>query len=98
MPSEQYFDEDGTSYWEVSLGDDTDCDTCGMSWNSLELVTEADGQWTASLRYGCYGGLTVSSSDPHLDEQLRELFFLLSDFSKWTAEDEKTLRELTRSL
>lgn len=42
---------------EFDLGDDYDCETCGMSYNSLEYKYDTDtGEHRVDTRVGCYGG------------------------------------------
>ena len=51
---------------------DTDCDTCGRSWNSLEVCLGDDGQWCADLTIGCYGGASYEGDRAGLIAFLRQ--------------------------
>jgi hypothetical protein len=89
-------EEDRDLSW--SLGDDSDCDTCGRSWNEAQFMPDFhdDNKWDFSYRVGCYGGISVSYSTENREQELNGIFEQLSDFSGWSKEDETTVRNMIR--
>jgi hypothetical protein len=78
------------------LGDDTDCETCGVSWNEAQFMPDAhdDNKWEFMYREGCYGGKGVSYDTENREQELNEIFEQLSDFTGWSKEDEATVRNM----
>lgn len=50
----------------------TDCDTCGRSYDELEIAFDDDGEWAAYLSLGCYGGGSYKGNREGLVTWLRE--------------------------
>lgn len=48
-----------TWYETVYLGDDSDCETCGGSYNQLNVHRNDDGTYDCIESVGCYGGDSV---------------------------------------
>lgn len=49
---------------EVSLGDDSDCELCGWSFNELRYAFDlSTGVHTLEISLGCYGGERFSTDD-----------------------------------
>ena len=57
------------------LGDDYDCDTCGMSWNMVrfELWDEDENVWQLYMSVGCYGGESTMSYDEDFAKRAEEI-------------------------
>lgn len=53
------------------LGDDTDCELCGITYNEvgLELWDEEENIWQFYIRVGCYEGDSVMSTDPEWEKK-----------------------------
>jgi len=75
-----------------SLGDDSDCESCGWSWNELEFSIEDEyNEWNAQARVGCYGGEQI---DRYSTEEDRADFYqFLNTFPGW---GEAEMAELLR--
>jgi len=87
-------EEDRDLSW--SLGDDSDCETCGITYNEARFDPDFhdDNKWEFSCRVGCYGGQSVSYSTENREHELNEIFEYLSDFPEWYKEDETTVRNM----
>lgn len=48
--------------WDLS--DDSEdmyvCETCGPSYDEMEIDREEDGRWYLRVSYGCYGGASAT--------------------------------------
>ncbi len=79
-----------------SLGDDYDCDTCGMSWNELglELWDEEAQIWQLYISVGCYGGQGVLSNEEDWDARSEEIVEYALSYSGFTEKDAKKLRAM----
>ena len=79
-----------------SLGDDSDCDTCGFTWN--EATFDPDwhdpNEWEFSYRVGCYGGDSLSHYSEDREEKLKEMFDHLRGYPGWSREIEKTVLKM----
>lgn len=77
-----------------SLGDDSDCGTCGTSWNEvgLELYDEEANTWQLYYRVGCTGGEGALSSQADWNEQVEKIIKHARDYSGFTKDDERELR------
>jgi hypothetical protein len=62
-------------YW--SLGDDDDCETCGMSYNEIDFSDYEDGEYKISTRLYCYGG------QEYTFENIDQLFLDIADFEEY---------------
>lgn len=52
---------------EIYLGDDSDCETCGSSWNRLEYSFDTAAKLhRVETSTGCYGGESLDSRDPDI--------------------------------
>ena len=87
-------EEDRDLSWR--LGDDSDCDTCGGSWNEAQFMPDFhdDNKWEFRYWVGCYGGKSVSYDTEKREQELNELFEQLSDFPEWKKEYEATVRNM----
>jgi hypothetical protein len=87
-------EEDRDLSW--SLGDDSDCDVCGGSWNEAEFMPDFhdDNKWEFRYGVGCYGGKSVSYDTEKREQELNEIFEQLSDFPEWKKEYEATVRNM----
>lgn len=46
-------------YEEVYLGDDSDCETCGWTYNQVTVNRNCDSTYDCFESVGCYGGSSV---------------------------------------
>lgn len=78
-----------------SLGDDSDCDTCGWSYNELglELWDEEEGVWQLYISVGCYSGQGVLSSEEDWDSKVAEIIKDALNYSGFTKSDAKKLQK-----
>jgi hypothetical protein len=85
-----------TTSW--MLGDDSDCDTCGWSYNEAEFDPHFsdENEWSFHYRVGCYSGDSVSWYDDNREEKLAEMFDHLSIFSGWSRDNEKVVRNMIK--
>lgn len=100
-----YDDTDDTDdIWDsYPLGDDTYCETCGNSYNEVEVTSVLhDGglgrDWKVSMRTGCTGGMEVYGLDvnhpkPEELEKLYELFALARQYPLWNVSIEDDIRQ-----
>lgn len=57
-----------TTYEIFPLGGDTNCETCGPSWNSLTVtVNHESDQFYLTESVGCYGGDSVEGGPAVMD-------------------------------
>ncbi len=79
-----------------SLGDDTDCDTCGLSWNEAEFDPDFSdtNEWSFHYRVGCYGGDGVDYYSENREEKLKEMFADLRTYPGWPRRQENIIREM----
>jgi hypothetical protein len=86
-----------TDEYQVSLGDDSDCETCGWSYNSANFYPTFDddvpGSWMFTVSVGCYGASSAAwdSDDPHA--QLEEAFTVCRGYEQWNARHEQVIRD-----
>lgn len=87
-------DDYDTKSW--TLGNDTDCETCGMSWNEAEFDPHFSGenQWSFHYRVGCYSGASLFWYDEDREEKLKEMFTDLRTFPGWPRRGEVIVREM----
>lgn len=86
----------GEEYFQWDLGDNYDCETCGVTWNRVELDLDEDRKgWSISIYTGCYNSETIDSRDSGLDEKLKALYKRLYMFSGF---DHKTAAEITEAV
>lgn len=89
-----------TTFW-WSLGDGSDCDTCG--WNieeaELDLDWEGDGSgiWCFSYRVGCYGGSSIMSTEENAFPRLQKMLTDLRGYEHWTEGNERKVLSLIRA-
>lgn len=98
------YDDTDTTWETYPLGDDTDCETCGGSYNEVSLVIDEDTQrpgkklWSVSIRVGCFGGDSVHGYDTeNISEkqlfELEELFVWARKYPLWEASYESEIRQ-----
>lgn len=80
--------------WE--LGNDTDCETCGMSWNRAQFDPDFSGEneWSFHYSVGCYNGASLYWYDEDREEKLKEMFDDLNTFPGWPGDGEKIIRKM----
>jgi hypothetical protein len=74
------------------LGGDYDCETCGPSYNSVELG-RVDSVWLLSYYVGCTGDDSVYSDEPDWVEKVEEIIAAIVSYPDFSEQDEKDLRE-----
>ncbi len=90
----EYEDEYPTEVFSVYLNDDTNCESCGPSWNEAKFFQwSKDGEWMFQYSVGCYGGDSVTSHDENAMGKLDEMVKHLRTFSGWTMDEERRLRK-----
>jgi hypothetical protein len=78
------------------LGSDSDCETCGSSWNELEyLFIPMTGEHRLNVRVGCYGGESLTTRIPSEAVEFAERY--VGDFPD-AAESLKPLCEAIQAL
>lgn len=89
-------EEDNYRGIDWPLGNDSDCDTCGFSWNEAEFDPDWHGpnEWMFSYRVGCYGGDSVSCFDENREEKLDEMFKYLKGYPGWPGRLTFTVRKM----
>jgi hypothetical protein len=85
-------EEPGSVTYSLMLGDDYDCDTCGVTYNEAELEID-DESLTFSYRVGCYGGESARISEKDFDSTLEKMFGVLNNFPNWNKEFENKVKE-----
>lgn len=90
---DEFLDDDGKS-WD--LGNDYDCDTCGISWNEAEFDPHFSdwNEWMFSYRVGCTGGDSVMWNAENREEKLNEMFKELRTYPGWPRREEAVVREM----
>ena len=80
------------------LGNDTDCETCGITWNEAEFDPDFQGlnEWSFHYRVGCYSGAGVHYSSENREEELKEMFKDLKTFPGWGKDAEKYVRNMIK--
>jgi len=83
-------------FWD--LGNDTDCDTCGITWNQAEFDPDFQGlnKWSFSYNTGCYHGDSLHYDDENTDQRLAEMFEYLKTFPGWNKDAEKYVRNMIK--
>lgn len=92
---DEFLDDDyDTKSW--TLGNDYDCDTCGISWNEAEFDPHFhdENQWEFYYRVGCYGGDSVSWNSDNREEKLEEMFKELRAYPGWPRRGDVLVREM----
>lgn len=81
---------------EWTLGNDTDCETCGISWNEARFDPDfnGDNHWSFDYNVGCYNGASLFWSDEGREEKLVDMFEYLNTFPGWPEDGEKIVREM----
>ena len=81
-----------------NLGNDIDCETCGISWNQAEFDPDFQGEnkWSFNYNVGCYGGASVHYDSENREEELKEMFKDLRTFPGWPHEQEGNIRNMIR--
>jgi hypothetical protein len=82
----------GTTIYSLTLGDDYDCETCGITYNEAELEVNADNL-VFSYRVGCYSGDTINILHQDFDLALEKAIETLKNFSNWNKEFENKVKE-----
>ena len=81
---------------QIDLGGDSDCESCGRSWNELFVEVrddESGAGWRAQLTFGCYDGESTDDQQPNSAAELETILEAASRFPKWTADAERRVRE-----
>ena len=73
------------------LGDNSDCDLCGFTWNEvgLDLWDEEENIWQLNIRVGCYEGDSVMSDSPEWDAKSADIIeqaLMYSEFNEKEAD------------
>jgi len=55
----------------IDLGG-SDCETCGWSYDELTVWQQPNGQWSATLRVGCFGSASFGGTREGLIAWLQE--------------------------
>ena len=79
-----------------SLGNDFDCETCGMTWNEATFYHDwhDPNQWEFSYRVGCYGGDSVSYNSENKEDKLNEMFKHLREYPGWARRLDLIVRDM----
>lgn len=86
-------DAEGVELSVRESGEGSDCDTCGWSEDTIELVVNpVTDEWRLSHRFGCYGGVGYTSDENTVDEVDKYLSALRPD------EDRPNGRRILESL
>jgi hypothetical protein len=90
------FLDDGYDTKSWDLGNDYDCENCGISWNEAEFDSHFhdENQWEFWYRVGCYGGDAVSWNSDNREEKLDEMFEELRTYPGWPRKGEVIVREM----
>ena len=80
------------------LGDDSDCDTCGWTWNSLRLEEWDDDIWQLVMSVGCYGGESVLTNDPSFKEKAEFIIATCLTYENFSESDADYLHKLIKEL
>lgn len=96
IPDIDYDLDDDYEIKSWMLGNDTDCDTCGMSWNEAQFDPHFSGQnrWSFHYRVGCYSGDSVFWDMDGREEKLEEMFADLRTYPGWPRREEAIVREM----
>lgn len=81
--------------FEVDLGDDYDCDTCGFTYNHAFFYRDwnDEGDWYFGYRAGCYGGDSVLSGEENALGRVDEILKDIRQYPNWTTHHETVLRK-----
>lgn len=96
IPDIDYELDDDYEIRSWTLGNDTDCETCGMSWNEAEFDPHFSGknEWSFHYRVGCYSGASLYWSDENREDKLQEMFAHLNTFPGWPRREDLLVREM----
>jgi hypothetical protein len=77
------------------LGDDSNCETCGWSYNTatLELWDKEEDIWQLSYSVGCYSGEGIMSNEPEWNTKVEKMINHLLTFEYFGKTEEKELRK-----
>jgi hypothetical protein len=80
------------------LGNDTDCETCGITWNRAEFDPDFQGlnKWSFNYNTGCYHGDSLHYDDENTEQRLAEMFKYLRTFPGWPHEQEGNIRNMIK--
>lgn len=77
------FDPDLEIGGSVMLGGDSDCETCGSSYNEIEWTLVSPTEIELRARIGCYGGEFLATTD--LDQAVAFLTGYATSFPEATS-------------
>lgn len=78
---------------EPILEDPTDCETCGMTWDSCEVNYIGKGMWSIQVTAGCTGGFTEEGTRQEIINKVEnERDYLERLFTKESIDE--TIRDL----
>jgi len=80
------------------LGDDSDCDTCGWTWNTLRLEEWDDDLWCVTMHVGCYGGESVMSNDENFAVLANKIIDECRSYENFSESDAEYARKLIKEL
>lgn len=85
-------------YYNISLGDDYDCETCGYTWNELrfEEWDPDDKTYILQMSVGCYGGASAISSEEDFTKQVDDIIESAHRYPGFNDELEAELRNLIK--
>ena len=83
---------------EWTLGNDTDCETCGISFNEARFDPDfnGDNHWCFDYNVGCHNGESLYWSDEDREEKLTNMFAYLNTFPGWNKDAEEYVRNMIK--
>jgi hypothetical protein len=88
--------DDGYDIKSWLIGNDSDCDTCGWSYNEAEFDPHFhdENKWQFWYRAGCYGGNSVSFDDDNREQKLNQMFEDLKTYPGWPRRADVLVRKM----
>jgi hypothetical protein len=76
------------------LGDNSDCELCGFTWNEigLECWDENENIWQLYIRVGCYEGDSVMSNAPEWEAKSVDIIEQALMYSEFNEQEANHLR------
>ena len=83
---------------EWTLGNDTNCETCGISFNEARFDPDFNGinRWSFDYNVGCYNGASLFWSDEGREDRLNAMFEYLNTFPGWNKDAEDYVRNMIK--